>query len=168
MSEQLQQLSQGVASALDEPLSPAAAPSLHNVMPTCMAHQQPAPEQWDSLFQATAQPAAASAVPLKQQSSSPGSLPPPITSHAPSLLPSLANQPQQAQAGLQGLCTQSAPQPEQPVTWLAWENQVYSEQPGMLCGQLADEYMHPHTQWVLDQPLARCKSLAGVVSELLF
>lgn len=44
---------------------------------------------------------------------------------------------------------------ERPITWLAWEHQMVSEEPGPTCGHLADEYMHPHTQWVLDQPLAK-------------
>lgn len=130
-----QQLSQSIAAALQEHVAPAASPSLDHVLPACMTGQKQ-----QTAGHAEQRPIASAAdAPLEKQSSSPGNLP----------VPELNTNPQQ-DLNMPPLSSCA----ERPVTWLAWEHHLLSEEPGPACGQLADEYMHPHTQWVLNQPLA--------------
>ncbi|KAA6425122.1 MAG: hypothetical protein FRX49_04618 [Trebouxia sp. A1-2] len=45
--------------------------------------------------------------------------------------------------------------PHTPTTWLEWERQLQSEEHSDIGPEMADEFMHPHTQWVLKQPVAK-------------
>lgn len=45
--------------------------------------------------------------------------------------------------------------PQTPTTWLEWEQQLQSEENGDIGPEMADEFTHPHTQWVLKQPVAK-------------
>lgn len=138
---QFQQLSQGIAEALQEPFTSAATPLLRGVVPACMVGNTKTQHQQ---ITEAAESAPAAHGTMEKQSSSPGDIP----------VPGGLGQPEQNQGSQQDLNRQPASASEQPTTWLAWEHQLHSEEPGPACSQLADEYMHPHTQWVLKQPLA--------------
>ncbi|DBA86261.1 TPA: hypothetical protein ACH3X1_005761 [Trebouxia sp. C0004] len=45
--------------------------------------------------------------------------------------------------------------PQMPTTWLEWEQQLQSEENSDIGPEMADEFMHPHTQWILKQPVAK-------------
>ena len=139
----LQQLSQSIAEALQEPFGSAASPSLQSIIPGCMTDMSDQQTQASTHIVA-AQPVSMAPAPMEKQSSSPSDL----------LLPSVAPQPQQHRHPQQELSTGPSSAPEQPTSWLAWEHQLHSQEAGPSCPQLADEYMHPHTQWLLKQPLA--------------
>ena len=41
------------------------------------------------------------------------------------------------------------------LRWLSVTNALQSDQSSIRCPDLADEFIHPHTEWVLKQPLAK-------------
>lgn len=133
-----QQLSQSIAEALQEPLSSAASTLMQSVVPACITK---VPDQQTQASNPTVAPQSVS---MEKQSSSPSDL----------LLPAVTSQPQQHKHPQRELKTGPVCAHEEPTSWLAWEHQLHSKEAGPSCSQLADEYMHPHTQWLLKQPLA--------------
>ncbi|KAL0021383.1 hypothetical protein WJX77_010282 [Trebouxia sp. C0004] len=62
---------------------------------------------------------------------------------------------QQADADKQQVEAAETAKPQMPTTWLEWEQQLQSEENSDIGPEMADEFMHPHTQWILKQPVAK-------------